>query len=118
MKRRVGGGGERSDSTVLVAALLGIIIGSSASLWTQSASAAQVCAPAACTTCPVCPDAARESKSAAVATTEAHPIGGTFRPAGRESLGNAELQKVLARIAINDEVLVAGVCPGPLLGAP
>jgi hypothetical protein len=108
MKPRRAAGGERADSTVLLAALVGIIIGSSASLWTQRGAAAPVCS--ACAPCALCVTGggAAGAGSSALATTELLPVGGTWRPAGRESAGNAELQKVLQRIAINDEVLVAG----------
>jgi hypothetical protein len=111
MKPRRPGGGERSDSTVLLAALLGIIIGSAASLWTQRASAVPACAlREACPVCPTCPAVAAAGRAGAVALLPdpTQPVGGTWRPAGREREGNAELQKVLQRVAINDEVLVAG----------
>jgi hypothetical protein len=109
MKPRRPASGERSDSTVVLAALLGIIIGSAASLWTQRASAVPACAlREACPVCTACPAVAGRAGAVAVLADATQPVGGTWRPAGREREGNAELQKVLQSVAINDEVLVAG----------
>ena len=98
---------ERGDSPIVLAAILGVLLGSSASLWVQRSSATHVCSPADCMTCPVCTGGgtAAGGNAAVVAT---FPVGGTWRPADREGLGNAELEAVLKRVAINDEVLVAG----------
>ncbi len=109
MRLRRGSLGERQGAganTVFVAAVLGVLLGSSVSLWTQRSSAAHVCAPAGCPTCAVCRGDGLTGAAAAASSNE--PPGGTWRPAGRERAGNAELQKVLARVAINDEVMVAG----------
>lgn len=96
-------------SLVVVSALLGTILGSAASLYVQRSPVQQA------TTCPVCPvcGTAVEARSAGTGGALAAqlgvlPVGGTWTPAGRESMGNAELQKVLASIAVNNEVLVAG----------
>jgi hypothetical protein len=108
MKPRRFPGTERGDSALLVAALLGVLLGSSASLWAQRGTGSHVCTPAGCPTCPVCAAVDAAAGSAAALQAATLPVGGTFRPAGRESAGNAELASVLKRVAINDEVLVAG----------
>ena len=112
---------ERGDSPIVLAALLGVLLGSSASLWAQRSNAAHVCSPADCMTCPVCAGGSTAASREA-AVTASYPVGGTWRPAGREGSGNAELQAVLKRVAINDEVLVAGASEAlpvlaPLLNA-
>jgi len=97
---------ESGLSLVVVSALLGVILGSAASLYVQRSPGPQ----APCPVCPAC-NAAVEPRSGgalAVAHLGALPVGGTWTPAGRESMGNAELQKVLERVAVNNEVLVAG----------
>lgn len=98
---------ERGDSPIVLAALLGVLLGSSASLWVQRSNAAHVCSPADCMTCPVCAGGSAVA-SGVTAVAASYPVGGTWRPAEREGSGNAELQAVLKRVAINDEVLVAG----------
>jgi len=90
-------------SALVSAALLGIIVGSLASLQLGQRTAQTVCAPAACPTCPVTLPAASTALSN-------EPPGGTWLPKGRESAGNAELQAVLQRVAVNGEVLAAGAC--------
>ena len=102
-------------SALVTAALLGVIVGSLASLqWGQrfSKAAPVVCAPA---TCPTCVAVLPTSAAVASAGAPNEPPGGVWRPAGREGAGNAALQAVLKQVAINDEVLVAGAscrCPG------
>ena len=109
MRPRRFSGGDRPDSLVVLSALLGIIIGSAASLWVQHGSTAHVCTPAACPTCPVCAATGAAAAGASALPAPLFPAGGTFRPAEREG-GNAELRQILQRVAINDEVLVAGAC--------
>ena len=99
---------ERGDSPIVLAALLGVLLGSSASLWAQRSHAAHVCSPADCMTCPVCAGGSTTLARSEAVAAPTFPVGGTWRPAEREGTGNAELQAVLKRIAINDEVLVAG----------
>ena len=106
--RRLERGDSRVDSPVVIAALLGVLLGSSASLWVQRSNASHVCAPADCMTCPVC-TASTAAAERVAAIPASYPVGGTWRPAEREGQGDAELQAVLKRVAINDEVLVAGV---------
>ena len=106
--RRLERGDSRVDSPVVIAALLGVLLGSSASLWVQRSIASHVCAPADCMTCPVCTASTAAAESRVAAVPASYPVGGTWRPAEREGQGNAELQAVLKRVAINDEVLVAG----------
>lgn len=107
-------------SALVTAALLGVIVGSLASVqWGQrlNAGAPVVCAPAACPTCAaVQPSLGLPSSTAGVTSVAVpnEPPGGIWRPAGREGAGNAALQAVLKQVAINDEVLVAGascLCP-------
>ena len=105
--RRLERGDSRVDSPVVIAALLGVLLGSSASLWVQRSSASHICAPADCMTCPVCTASTAVAERVA-AIPASYPVGGTWRPAEREGKGDAELQAVLKRVAINDEVLVAG----------
>lgn len=96
-------------SALVIAALLGIIVGSLASLqWGQRSASPVTCATAACPTCPV----ALPEDDAASGTRVNEPPGGTWLPKSREHAGNAELQAVLQRVAINGEVLVAGVFHG------
>ena len=106
--RRLERGDSRVDSPIVIAALLGVLLGSSASLWVQRSNASHVCAPADCMTCPVC-TASTAAAERVAAIPASYPVGGTWRPAEREGQGDAELQAVLKRVAINDEVLVAGV---------
>ena len=117
MRRGRGPVGEAqvASSSVLVAALLGVLLGSSVSLWSQRSSAEHVRAPAACPTCSVARADAVCGGAAAPTVSAGEPPGGTWRPAGRERAGNAKLQAVLARVAVNDEVMVAGAAHGAAL---
>lgn len=105
-RRWLPGASERAgpgDSWILTAVLLGVVFGAGLSIVAQRSSffggVTQAAAP--CAACPL--------RLAGQAASETGPIGGVWHPEGRESLGNAELAALLKRIAINDEVLVAGM---------
>ena len=108
MKRSSGVANHQHRPLSLALALFaGVLLGSTVSLWKSGSASPQPC--------PVC----KAFEATALALPGARqgvnadpsgPVGGIWTPVGREKLGNAELEQLLKRIAVNNEVVVAGLC--------